>query len=186
MRKTASILLLSILLFNFAGYRLLFYLIEQKQEARLVTQLDDQNYSTADLITITVPLSLPYQTDWKDFERVDGEIQFQGKTYHYIKRKIENGNLILQCIADNAKMQLQSAKQQYADNASDIQNNNPASKKQSDANTNLIKLLTTDCIENNQDNCQHQCAINKNINNIFSSYSLSRGFKPLPTKPPEA
>ena len=184
-KKFAAILLLAILLFNFAGYRLLFYCMQQKQSAALTAQLDNNDYVNAELVTITVPLSLPYQTDWKDFERADGEIQLHGKTYHYIKRKIENGNLILQCIADEGKMQVQSAKQQYAD-ANALQNSNPSSQKQNDANTNLIKLLTSDCIENPANGSLHICINNNACNSKCLSPVLLHGFKTLPVKPPEA
>ena len=174
------------MLFNFAGYRLMFYCMQQKQSTQLVAKLDNQNYGNAGLITITLPLALPYQTDWKDFERADGEIQFQGNTYHYVKRKIENGNLILQCIADDGKMQLQSAKEQYADNANDLQNNNPSSKKQSDTNTNIVKLLTTDCIENTQGNSLYLLQNNKNSFAAFVSFHLPKGHSLAPGQPPEA
>ena len=98
MKQLATILLLLLLLFNFVGYRLLFDVLQQKANKELVAKLDNNQYNDADLITLTVPLSMPYLTDSKDFERKDGEIKIDGKIYHYVKQKISHGNLILMLI----------------------------------------------------------------------------------------
>jgi len=74
-KQLATILLLLLLLFNFVGYRLLFDVLQQKANKELVAKLDNNQYNDADLITLTVPLSMPYLTDSKDFERKDGEIK---------------------------------------------------------------------------------------------------------------
>jgi hypothetical protein len=86
-KKLAAISLLLLLLFNFVGYRVLFYALQHQADKQLETQLDKEAYNDEDLVTITVPLSLPYLTNWKDFERTDGEIKLDGKIYHYVKQK---------------------------------------------------------------------------------------------------
>ena len=73
MKKFGAISLLLLLLFNFIGYRLLFYALQQNAEKNIVARIDREDYSDADLITLTVPLSMPYLQDSKDFERKDGE-----------------------------------------------------------------------------------------------------------------
>ena len=98
-KKLATISLLLLLLFNFVGYRLLFSVLQQKADKNIVAKIDKQDYNDADLITLTVPLSMPYLTDSKDFERKDGEITLNGKVYHYVKQKISQGNLVLNVFA---------------------------------------------------------------------------------------
>ncbi len=92
------------------GYRFVFNYAQQQSDQTFIVNLDNDNYNEADLLTIKVPISLPYQNDRQNFERVDGEINFKGKIYKYVKRKIEAGQLVLLCLPDQNKMRIQSAK----------------------------------------------------------------------------
>lgn len=122
MKKLAAILLLTLFFFNLAGYRIWFYYAQQAADIQLEASLDKEEYNEAELITIKVPLSLPYQTNWNDFERVDGEINLDGIIYKYVKRKVSNGELILMCLPDHQKMHLQTAKDSFFKFANDLQN----------------------------------------------------------------
>jgi len=127
MKKLAAIFFLSLFLFNVIGYRLVFYYAQQKADAATETAFDNNSYSEKDLITIKVPISLPYQTNWKEFERVDGEVTLDGKLYKYVKRKVENGQLVLLCLPDEHKMRLQTARDDFFKLANDLTTS--ASKK---------------------------------------------------------
>jgi len=85
---------------------------------------------------------MPYQVLQSDYERVDGEINLDGKIYKYVKRRIVNGELELLCLPDQNKMRLQSAKTDYFKTTSDIVNDN--SKKADNSKTNIFKNLTSD------------------------------------------
>ena len=119
MRKPASAILLIILLFNMVGYRAWFYYAEQKADAAMEASLNQDQYNDKDLVAITVPLNNPYLLDTKTFERVDGEIMYQGKMMKYVKRNVANGRLTLLCIADTPKMVLTKAKAQYGNLANE-------------------------------------------------------------------
>ena len=143
MKKLAAIALLILLLFNFVGYRLLFYALQQQADKQLEVQLDNESYNDEDLITIKVPLSLPYLTNWKDFERTDGEITLDGKIYHYVKQKVYEGQLILMCLPDEQKMHLENAKDDFFKLANELISNSSSSKK-SGNNTVVMKLVISD------------------------------------------
>ena len=128
MKKLAAILLIALFLFNLFGYRILFYVAEQHSNLTIETALDKNQYNEQDLITIKIPMSVPYQIERKDFERFDGEVTMNGKCYKYVKRKICDGNLILLCLPDNNKMHLETAKNDLFKNYSDVQY--PGSKNQ--------------------------------------------------------
>ena len=128
MKKLAAILLLVLFLFNIIGYRLLFYMVQKQNDAALETSLDKEEYNENELVTIKVPLSLPYQTNWKEFERVDGEISFDGKIYKYVKRKVEDGQLVLMCLPDEHKMRLQTARDDFFKLANDLTSTNSPKK----------------------------------------------------------
>ena len=129
MRKTASILLLFIFLFNMIGYRAWFFYAEKKADAGMERRLDNQDYTENDLVSITIPLYNPYQLEQKTFERVNGEISYDGKTYRFVKRKVADGNLVLLCIPDTHKMVLKKGKTEYGNNVNDAAANSNSSSR---------------------------------------------------------
>ena len=132
MKKFAAILLLALFLFNIIGYRIILFYAQRQSDVQLEASLDKDLYDDADLVTITVPLSLPYLNNQSQFERVDGEINFNGKIYKYVKRKVTEGNLVLLCLPDYNKMRLQSEANASYKNISDVATNSN-SKKSSDS-----------------------------------------------------
>jgi hypothetical protein len=129
LRKSAAIILLLILLFNIIGYRVWFYYAEQKADMVMESRLDKDQYDVNELISITVPLDNPYQLEQRNFQRIDGEINFQGKNFKYVKRKVSDGNLILLCIPDARKMVLKKGKAEYGNAANDINGNSKGSSR---------------------------------------------------------
>jgi len=123
LRKYASIILLLVLLFNMVGYRAWFFYAEQKADAAMESRLDKNQYQENELVSVTVPLYNPYQTEQTPFERVNGEISLQGKTYKFVKRRISDGNLVLMCIPDARKMILKTAKSDYGNAVNDLSGN---------------------------------------------------------------
>jgi hypothetical protein len=105
--------------------------------------LDKEGYDTNDLITIKVPLCLPYVNDWSDFQRVNGEIELGGRVYKFVKRKIFQGQLILLCLPDDEKTHLKTAKEDFFRTANDL-SAIPCSKKQGNGNTASLKYLQGD------------------------------------------
>lgn len=138
MKKLAAILFLALFLFNIIGYRVVFYFAQKQDDIALETSLDRAEYNESELITIKVPISLPYQTNWKDFERVDGEISFDGKIYKYVKRKVEDGQLVLLCLPDEHKMRLQTARDDFFRLASDLNSSNSSKKSGSTISFNNV------------------------------------------------
>lgn len=113
MKKTAAILLLTLFLFNLFGYKVWFYYMQSRSQQQVQASLDKQQYNDNELITIKVPLSLPYFTDWKEFEEYDGSIEFNGQHYNYVKRKVYQDTLILLCLPNNEQNRLSAAKSDY-------------------------------------------------------------------------
>ena len=106
MKQTAAILLLLLLVFNITGYQLTVQWMQQKQNDNLETQLDSDAYDEASLIELSVPLSLPYYNN-SDFERYNGEIEINGTTYKYVKRKVQDGHLIVKCLPNPQQQAIQ-------------------------------------------------------------------------------
>jgi hypothetical protein len=89
---------MGLMIFNVAGYRFTLRWMQQAQNISFEKQLDAAEYDESSLIEIAVPLSLPYYNNWGEWERYDGEIQVGGQTWKYVKRKIENGKLVVKCL----------------------------------------------------------------------------------------
>ena len=109
MKKVAAILLICLLLFNWYGYRFVTNYLQQKADRQLETRIDLNQYNEAQLIEIKVALDMPYQNNQSDFERHYGEIEINGKIYTYVKRKVEDGYLVLKCIPNTVKQDIKTA-----------------------------------------------------------------------------
>ena len=142
-KKFSAIFLIALFLFNLFGYRLLFNYEQQQSDKQLETSLDKQDYNEEDLLTIKVPLSLPYVNNQQNFERVDGELNVNGKILKYVKRKISDGHLILLCLPDHNKMRIESAKDEFFKYANDLAPNTQ-SKKPANSKAAVIKNLLVD------------------------------------------
>jgi hypothetical protein len=105
------------------GYRAWFYYVERKADITMESRLDLNQYDESDLLSLTIPLNNPYQIEQTRFERINGEINFQGKTYKLVKRKVTDGNLVLLCIPDSHKMVLKKAKTEFGNETSGLTSN---------------------------------------------------------------
>jgi hypothetical protein len=137
MRKAAVILLLAIFTFNIFGYRLLYNYLSDKADNTLELALDEQKYNDTDLISIKQPTNLPYYTNTKNFQRIDGEVNVNGKIYKYVKYRIYNDSLEMLCIPNVAKMKIQNAKDEFFKLANDFQQLN--AKKKNHAENKQLK-----------------------------------------------
>jgi hypothetical protein len=129
MKRAAAILLLIIFLFNWFGYRLLSDYLQHRADTQLESQLDQHQYNEASLIEIRIPLNMPYQNVSSDFERYDGEIEFNGIHYKYVKRKVTNGELVLLCLPNENRMRLMNARDEFFKLVNDLKN--PSQEKSS-------------------------------------------------------
>lgn len=102
--------------------------MQQKANEQLDTFLDNHSYDESQLIEIKVPISLPYQNDWTSYERYNGEIELNGITYKYVKRKVSNDTLYLMCIQNSAKMRLETAKNDFFKISNDLVQNTHSKK----------------------------------------------------------
>jgi len=128
-KRIVAILLLSILLFNWVGYQLYTAIMEQRADKTLIANLDENNYSESDLISIKVPaVHLSYYVNSKDFERVDGRVEIAGVQYNYVKRRLFNDSLELLCIPNKKATQLKTAREEFFKLVNDLQHPGHAKK----------------------------------------------------------
>lgn len=130
LKRLAAILLMGVLFFNWIGYRLVTDLLQHTADIQLEARLDQNDYDESQLIELKVSLDLPYQTNWTGFERVNGEIEINGIHYKYVKRKVQDGQLVLMCLPNESKMRLQTARDDFFKLVNDLQH--PSQNKKTD------------------------------------------------------
>jgi len=120
LKKLVSIGLLLVFLFNVIGYKVLFYYLEQAADNRIEARLEALSELDKNLITVKIPINLPYQTDWDQFERTDGEVAVNGTVYRYVKQKISRDTLILLCLNYKEKSDLVKKRSDYFQKVNDL------------------------------------------------------------------
>jgi hypothetical protein len=128
---------------------LVFSQLENNAGTRMVAMLDKAEYLDKDLIEVKVPVNLPYQTNWNDFERYDGEVEIAGVHYNYVKRKLQNDTLILMCIPNTDKMNLLNARETFFSLVNDVQQSE--SGKQLPLPVKPVKIFMAECVPDQND-----------------------------------
>lgn len=100
----------------------MFYLVQQNAESRIEARIKTLKDDDKGLFVIKIPLNLPYQTNWKEFESIDGEANFNGRIYKYVKRKVFNDTLILVCLDFKEKASIQKSSNDYFKKVNDLAN----------------------------------------------------------------
>ncbi|MBX3254725.1 MAG: hypothetical protein KF862_11340 [Chitinophagaceae bacterium] len=101
-----------------------------QQNSRRTLQIIEKGYYTDDeLILVKVPVLLPYATNWNEYERYDGEIEWGGVHYNYVKRKVLNDTLYLLCLPDIERTRLTNAHNRYAGKMNDLSSSSQKGKE---------------------------------------------------------
>lgn len=184
LRKILAILLLFIHLFYSGGYRLVFDRLEAYTADRIISRIDADAYDERELVEVRVPVNLPYQSNWPEFERYNGEIYMDGVHYNYVKRKMHNDTLILLCLPNQEKTHLLNARETFFSLVNDLQQDAPA--KQVPTPAKFVKFVQSECIVTEPvmpvlQVCADECAYHiRNTASLLDSHGRN------PEQPPDA
>lgn len=149
----------------------------------LEAKIENSQYDESSLIEIRVPLNAPYLAENSTgFERYDGELELDGVHYKYVKRKVVNGELVLMCLPNKSKTELQNSREEFFKLVNDLNHTQSKSK----SNTSSFKSVTTEY----KKECNAwaivfmQPAQVSFINSLVSS--LAEGYMVIPKQPPKA
>lgn len=106
MKRSLSIVLLLIFLFNVGGYYFVFWGLIRSADYALTQRLNDEAYSPSETIELKIPVTLPYPIQQQGFKRVDGKFEHNGQFYKLVKQKLENDTLFVICILDHQQKRL--------------------------------------------------------------------------------
>jgi hypothetical protein len=183
-KQIASILLLSILFFNWIGYRFFVSYMEDKANTRLEAQFDNNNYDESQLISIKVPAShLAYYNNSKQFERVDGEIEINGIQYKYVKKRLYNDSFEYLCIPNNDVTKLRTARDDFFKLVNDLQQQNSQGKKSSPHSS--TKSFIADYYLDNISYTFSACNSSATEKPLFDLSYLAHCYIPIAEQPPD-
>ena len=157
--------------------------MESKSDVTLEAKIDNSEYDESSLIEIRVPLNAPYLSDNStEFERYSGELELDGVHYKYVKRKIENGELVLLCLPNKSKTDLQNSREEFFKLVNDLNQTQNKSKN----NNSSFKSVTTEYKKEN--NAWMVCGLPliHITHKAAYNYYVAAGFNLIPEHPPKA
>lgn len=92
----------------------------------MIASLDKNEYNEQDLMLIKFALHTPYIQSNSSYERCDGEVEYNGVQYNYVKRKVANDTLYLYCIPNLKKTEIANIQNICARQSSDHSSDNKA------------------------------------------------------------
>lgn len=104
---------------NVVGYYGLFVGLEIKRDAEMSHKFDSEPVDESQLTTIIIPITIPYATDSRGYERVDGKFEYNGEFYRMFKRRITGDAIYLICMKDQQTKQMNKALVDYLKTYSD-------------------------------------------------------------------
>jgi hypothetical protein len=99
--------------FNWIGYQGLTHFLQKRANVQMQTQIDAGAYDEASLVELSVPMNLPYTTNWQGWESFEGDIEIDGIHYRYVQRKLENGRMFVRCLPNIEKQQVMNARDAF-------------------------------------------------------------------------
>lgn len=136
MKRLVSIFLTLLIVFNVIGYYGVYLGLRVQANRELKQRLDTGAYDERETLTLKVPVTLPYQSDWHSFERVQGGFEKDGQFYDLVKQKVERDTLIIVYIKDQKETSLFDSLTAFVHASTDT----PISKKAGK----LIEVFTKD------------------------------------------
>ncbi len=113
MKRLITLFLLFLFLLNMLGYYGIFVGLQWQNGRALNARLDSDDYEEFETVTYQIPLTIPYGTDSRDFERVEGTYTFEGETYRLVKQKFHRDTLHIVVIKDEKSQRINEALTDY-------------------------------------------------------------------------
>jgi hypothetical protein len=186
LKKIASILLIGVLLFNLVGYRIVFSIANDTATTYMEEKIVKEDFKPEDLVSFRFSAKkLPYYTNSKEFEIANGEVEVNGSIMTYVKKRIFHDSIEYVCLANVAKTNLRTAKDDFFKLVNDLQNT--TGKASSKPITKNIKPFSFDGLSfsvstNNIIVASQAHTFNFYYKNVF----LANPFLQIPQQPPEA
>jgi len=91
----------------------LFCGVQQLHYKTLAQRLDMDSYAGSQAITIKLPVDETYRSNMDNYERVDGEFEYEGTMYRLVKQKFYNDTAYIVCYKDDKGIAIKDALKDY-------------------------------------------------------------------------
>jgi hypothetical protein len=99
-KRPLAVFILSVFLLNVLGSYGLFLGLKANAGEELAEKLDSDMYDLGASVTFKIPFSIPYGTDSKTYERMDGQFEKDGVVYRMVKTRLYHDVLYIVCVKD--------------------------------------------------------------------------------------
>jgi hypothetical protein len=154
--------------------------MQDNTTSAIESQVDKEQYSDTELISIKTTLRLPYYNSSSRYERAYGSINIDGKDYEYVKRRVYNDTLELLCIPNHDKSKLQSINNDLAKSFADGQSS-PDKK-----NNTVIKLSLPDFCQPVKSYSMSSVSSTKPRYHSLNTHILCVNFRERQERPPQS
>ena len=113
MRKLLSFLFLSLMFLNIMGYYWILTGMHFSATQSLERNLSANRYERSETVEFKIPLTIPYVPDNNNFERTEGQFEYNGEFYHLIEQQYSNDTLRLVCIKNQDSKHIGQALRDY-------------------------------------------------------------------------
>lgn len=142
MKRISIILSLCLLLFSWGGYNLLLSYLETKSDRDFQSSILEEQYDDANLIHIKIAASTPYGPNAEAYESTTGDVEINGVTYHFVKRRFFKDSLELLCLPNIDKISIRNARDQFLSLAANF--NSTSNNEQSSNQHTVLKFSLSD------------------------------------------
>lgn len=105
-KKPVAILFLLLFSFYTIGYYFVYRITQYRNDQVTGRQLDSGHYDGAEIVILTIPVSLPYLPQFTREEPITGKMQINGKWYNKVSRRLVNNTYFIKCVLDYRQQSL--------------------------------------------------------------------------------
>jgi len=129
MKRAFSFLLLFLMGLSSIGYYGILLMTKRELARQIVTKIDENANEIGGDLILKIPVPLPYLVDSREYERTDGEINYEGEVYRFIKRRLYHDTLFIVCVRDPNGTAVNNLISEYSKSlSSETQEQSPALK----------------------------------------------------------
>lgn len=154
--------------------------LQTGNEVAIEKQVDKNNYSDDELISIKTTLHLPYYTSSPYYERAYGSITIGGKDYEYVKRRVYHDTLEVLCLPNQGKTALKAFGNDIAKSSADGQASAPAKKSGT-----TVKISLPDFCQSQKTNTVSFSVIAKELHVLLNTNFLPANYSSELERPPQ-
>src|SRR5690242_17263639 len=92
--------MLVLFLLNVVGYYGIFEGLKAQSGINWAAQAGENEEALGESITFKIPLTVPYGTDSREFQKIEGQFEFGGEVYQLVKQKLLRDTLYVVGVKD--------------------------------------------------------------------------------------